>query len=193
MALNRRQQAFCREYLVDLNATAAAKRAGYIDSSATGATAHDILNHPEVAYQIQREMDARAERTRITADRVLSELGAIAFADPSRVAHVDGNGLPKIDMTGATENDWRAVAAVKNKTRKERDPDDPESWVTVQEAEIKWHDKIAALEKIGKHLGMFLERRINLNTDASNMTREQLEAEIQKMLAIARKTSESSD
>lgn len=80
-----RQINFVREYLVDLNATQAAIRAGYskIGAYVTGCR---LLASPKIAILVQDEMDKRAERTRITADKVLRELWNIALADTNEIA-----------------------------------------------------------------------------------------------------------
>jgi phage terminase small subunit len=74
-------EAFIREYLIDLNGRQAAIRAGYSPFSARQ-TASDLLATPHVRDAVQAAMDARAERTGISADRVLERLWAIATADP---------------------------------------------------------------------------------------------------------------
>ena len=78
--LTPRQRRFCEEYLVDLNASAAARRAGYSIDSAYS-IGQENLKKPEIAAEIQRQMEARSKRTEITADQVVTELGKIAFAN----------------------------------------------------------------------------------------------------------------
>jgi len=80
MALTDKQQRFVKEYLVDLNATQAAIRAGYSQKTA-GSIGEENLRKPEIAAAIQEAMEARSRRTEITADRVLQELAKIGFAD----------------------------------------------------------------------------------------------------------------
>lgn len=73
MALNAKQQAFVREYLVDLNATQAAIRAGYSANSARD-IGYENLQRPEIAAAIKTEQDKRAERTRVSQDDVIRGL-----------------------------------------------------------------------------------------------------------------------
>lgn len=75
-----KQRAFVREYLIDLNATQAAIRAGYSASTANEQGSR-LLANVSVKGVIEAAMDLRAERTDITADRVLRELAKIGFAD----------------------------------------------------------------------------------------------------------------
>lgn len=77
-----REDVFVTEYLVDLNGRQAAIRAGYSPQSARQ-TASELLATPRVQEKVQAAMDARAERTGITADAVLKRLNAIANADPA--------------------------------------------------------------------------------------------------------------
>ena len=65
-----KQETFVREYLIDLNATAAAERAGYSAKTAYS-IGQENLNKPEIAAAVQKAMNERAERTAITADYVL--------------------------------------------------------------------------------------------------------------------------
>lgn len=86
MALTERQNRFVQEYLVDLNATQAAIRAGYSEKSA-GTQGCRLLANAEVQQAIQRAMEERQARTGITQDDVVQELKAVAFAQAD-----DGSG-----------------------------------------------------------------------------------------------------
>ena len=114
-----RQKLFVDEYLVDMNATQAAIRAGYSARTAH-LTGHRTLKNAEVAAAIARRQKTRADRLGITADRVLLEYARIAFADIRSVAQVlaekgaviipselwsdddaaDGGGNPRRTRTG---------------------------------------------------------------------------------------------
>ena len=77
--LEPRQKRFCEEYLVDLNATQAAIRAGYSKRSAYS-TSYENLQIYEIQRYISELTLWRSLRTQVTADRVLEELAKIAFA-----------------------------------------------------------------------------------------------------------------
>jgi phage terminase small subunit len=79
MALTPKQQAFVDQYLVDLNATNAALRAGYSQKTAYS-IGHENLNKPEIAAAVATAMAEREKRTHITQDRVLQELARLAFS-----------------------------------------------------------------------------------------------------------------
>ena len=89
--LTKKNEVFCDEYLIDLNATQAAIRAGYSVESA-GSIGSELLKKPEIRARIDRAMAERSKRTGINADRVLLELGKIAFV----------NAIDVINMTDAT-------------------------------------------------------------------------------------------
>lgn len=72
MASNKMKM-FVKEYLIDLNATQAAIRAGYSKKTAKQA-AQRIMRRDDVKELLQKEMDQRAERTGITADYVLNTI-----------------------------------------------------------------------------------------------------------------------
>lgn len=71
-----KQELFCKEYLVDLNATAAARRAGYSPNRPEDCDKKgpELLNLPHIAARIQEGMDKRSARTDITADYVLNKI-----------------------------------------------------------------------------------------------------------------------
>ena len=158
--MNARQQRFVEEYLVDLNATEAAKRAGYSAKTARFIGAEN-LTKPNIAAAIAVEQDARAARVQVRADEVLRELIAIVRTNPSRfTTDVEGN-LALVDAND-TES-WRAVASVKQKTRfiPQKDSDD----IVEREIEYKLWDKNSAIDKAMRHLGI-LSTEVNVNLSA---------------------------
>ena len=82
MALTEKQKAFVREYLVDLNATQAAIRAGYSENTARVIACENLMK-PNISEAIEKALQERAERTEITQDKVLEEIAKYAFKDAS--------------------------------------------------------------------------------------------------------------
>lgn len=138
--LNPKQQRFVEEYLVDLNATRAARDAGYSARRASE-IGYQLLQHPTVAAAIQQAKAGRSERTRITADRVLEEIAALAFAHMGQFAswHDDS-----VSLRDSSEVDPRAVAEVSQRLTRYGN-----------NVSIKLHDKLGALAKLGDHLGLW--------------------------------------
>ncbi|MFW5438107.1 terminase small subunit [Paenibacillus apiarius] len=87
MALTAKQNAFVQEYLIDLNATQAAIRAGYSAKTARK-IGQENLTKPDIQKAIQEAMGERSERTEITADMVLRRWWDIATADPNELIHL---------------------------------------------------------------------------------------------------------
>lgn len=142
-----RDRRFCEEYLLDLNATAAAIRAGFAPATARNAAAWIKPEHPSkpaARAEIDRLLADRSRRTGMSADRVVRELARIAFVNIEDV--IDESGRLRRD---ATPDNLAAVAY-----HKRRITDDAE------ENEVRLYDKNRALELLGKHLGLFTERMI---------------------------------
>lgn len=151
--LTEKQKRFCEEYLIDLNATQAAIRAGYKvkkkqQASEIGA---QLLKKTQVAEEIAREMAERSKRTGITQDRVLLELARIAFVNPNNLINVEDGSI----RDDASDDDLACIQSVKVKTSE----GDKGSSV---EREVRLNDKMKALEKLGQHLGMF-KNDVNIN------------------------------
>lgn len=133
MALTAKQQRFVAEYLVDLNATQAAVRAGY---SAKGAKdqAWQNMQNPEITAAIKAAMEARNKRTQVDADYVLQRLTEIDEMDLAAIHGEDGKLLPIRQWPLI----WRQMV-------KE---------VDMKSGKVKFHDKLRALELIGKHVNV---------------------------------------
>lgn len=100
--LTPKQRRFVEEYLIDLNATQAAIRAGYSARTARQ-IGEENLSKPDIASAIQTSMHERAKRTKVTADRVVEELWAIATADPNELVQFRRGSCS--DCWGAGEPD----------------------------------------------------------------------------------------
>ena len=138
-----KQKRFVEEYLIDLNATQAAIRAGYSPNSARDIGSEN-LTKPHIRARVEEALAERSKRTGINADRVVRELARIAFVNAADVINFDSATLSE----NASEDDTAAIASVKVKTI----PTDAGEGV---EREIRICDKLKALELLGKHLGMF--------------------------------------
>ncbi len=88
--LTPKQDAFVLEYLVDLNATQAAIRAGY-SANRANAIGCENLTKPDIAHAISQAMQARQSRTEITQDRVLSDVESIKQDAMQQAQDRDGN------------------------------------------------------------------------------------------------------
>lgn len=105
--LTPRQQRFVDEYLIDLNGTQAAIRAGYSHRSAAEQSAR-LLAKVSIAHAVAAAMAARSARTGVTQDRVVRELARIAFVDPTAVVDFQTGTV----RNGLTEDDRAVLAGV---------------------------------------------------------------------------------
>jgi phage terminase small subunit len=152
--LNDKQARFVAEYLVDLNATKAAERAGYSPKTAY-AQGCRLLKHAEVASEIERRQKERAETTGITAERVLRELELLAFSDHTHYL-VDDNGTVVLSPH-APEGAHRAVSSIKHRITTAGKGADAS---VTREVELKFWDKPGPLKLAGRHVGLraFMDR-----------------------------------
>lgn len=163
MALTVKQQAFVIEYLVDLNATQAAIRAGYAKKGAKD-QAYQLMERPEVAAAVKEAMEARNKRTQIDADYVLNRLTEIDQMDLAAIHGDDGKLLPIRQWPLI----WRQMV-------KE---------VDMKSGKVKFHDKLKALELIGKHVTVnaFRDQVAHTGTiNLANMTDDELDAHIARL------------
>lgn len=141
--LTPKQRRFIDEYLIDLNATQAAIRAGYSEKTAYSIGLQN-LKKLEIQAEIQKRRNRLQNKLEITQERVLQELAAIAFANGADYAKVVNSGLlPTVEMIPTEElppEKLPAIAGIK---------------ANQYGVEVKLHDKVKALELLGKYLGTF--------------------------------------
>lgn len=156
MSLSAKQQRFVEEYLVDFNATQAAIRAGYSPRSADSQGSR-LLKNRKVSRAIQERMAELSRRTGVTAERIMQELARIAFLDPTKVTDVNtGKVLPD-----ASPDDRAAIASVKVRRSTSESGD-------MVEREVRFADKIRALELLGKRFGMWTDKQdVSLNAQVT--------------------------
>ncbi len=135
-----KQKRFCEEYMIDLNATQAAIRAGYSPKTANEQAAR-LLANASIQNRIAQLQAEQSRRTGVSADRVVRELARIAFANASDLIDPETASV-KLD---ASRDDLAAVQSIKVKSFGEDG----------LEHEVKLADKLKALDLLGRHLGMF--------------------------------------
>lgn len=141
--LTAKRARFVEEYLVDLNAAAAARRAGYT-TKRSEVIGYYLLTNADIQSAISTAQKARSARTGVTADRVVRELARIAFADARTVMAWGPNGVVLRDSETLTDDAAAAVAEV-SETRSEAGGS----------IKVKLADKLSALDKLSRHLGMY--------------------------------------
>lgn len=153
--LTPKQQKFVQEYLIDLNATQAAIRAGY---AATGAAVEGVrlLRKAKIQEALANAQKNLAKETGITAERVLRELALLGFANMADYMRVGAEGDAVLDFSRLTREQAAALAEVTVEDFKDGRGEDARD---VRRIKFKLADKRAALVDIGKHLGMFIDRK----------------------------------
>lgn len=147
--LTPKKAAYVREYLIDLNATQAAIRAGYSEKTAKQ-QGQRLLTNVDVQVAIQEAQEARAERTEVSADRVLRELLRLGTSNVKRLFDEHGNFLPINEIDDHTAAAISSIEVVMEKGQEGNE-------TTVFTKKVRFWDKKGSLELIGKHLGMFDE------------------------------------
>ena len=148
MSLTPKQARFVEEYLLDLNATAAAKRAGYSAKTAE-VIGYENLRKPQIAEAVTEAQKARSERTEIDQDEVLREIHRLGFSNIADYVEWGPDGVRLKESAGMSDEALRCILEV-SETKTDKGG-------TVK---FKLHDKKGALELLGRHLGLFKD---NLN------------------------------
>lgn len=162
--LTDKQKRFCEEYLIDLNATQAAIRAGYSPKTARS-IANENLTKPDIKAYLAKINEERIQRVKISQDDVLRELAHIAFDDIKNYLSfrtekvqvgVDEEGKPRyrykhvVDFKNSNEIDTRNIQEITVGTN--------------GALKIKLYSKDEALVNLGRHLGIFNDK---LTVDAT--------------------------
>ncbi len=156
--LTNKQRLFIAEYLIDLNATQAAIRAGYSKKTAYS-IGQENLKKPEIAQLIQTQFHKRGEKTDITADKVLKELALIGFADQADYFEVNEDGSLRVkQFTEMPQGASRVISGIEEIQRIMGSGEGGKDMILEARRKLKHHDKVRALELIGNHLGMWKDK-----------------------------------
>lgn len=160
MALTPKQERFCREFVIDLNATQAAVRAGYSKKHANK-NSKLLTDNPEIKARLAELQKGTFKKLEISAERVLQEFAKIAFADPRSVMEWGEHGISVKPSRELSDDDASAIAEVSETRTKDGGT-----------MKVKMHDKVAALNALGRHLALFTDR-ISV-TDLTNLSDAEL-------------------
>jgi phage terminase small subunit len=155
MRINPKRQRFIDEYVVDSNATQAAIRAGYSKKTAEVQGSQLLrMFKVEIEARIAKSQAELAVKTSITKERWIREIARLALVDPGQ--YFDSHGNP-IEICARPASARRALAGFefyedfegKGESRK----------AVGYTRKFKWHDKIRALELLGKALGYYVDKK----------------------------------
>lgn len=162
--LTEKQKRFADEYLIDLNATQAAKRAGYKDPN----IGRQLITKNNVSEYIGKRREKLQGKTEVTQERVIEELKKIGFAKLTdfleyktalRVVDYDANGEPQYD--------WAMLVNAIDSAEVDGSPIQEVSISKDGTFKFKLYSKLDALEKLARHLGLY-EKDNSAGMDAIN-------------------------
>lgn len=148
-AINDKQLQFCKEYLVDFNATKAAIRAGYSDKSAYS-QAHDLLNKPEIQANIRAIVKSFTGPEDMIR-KIICELQTIAFGDMRDIAEWDGD-TSVLKASKVLGEKAKLISELNTSTRHDKEG-------RTTNIKVKLHDKMKALEMLGRYLNIFNDKK----------------------------------
>lgn len=151
--LTAKQHQFAREFIVDLNATAAYQRVYGCSEAVARASASRLLADVNISSYIQQLQQQRSHRTQITADRVLTEIARVAFSNITDVVEFDESGVRFKSSTEIDDEVKSAIVEVSSDVTYSRGGEDGEMEPTVKR-KVKMHNKLQALDLLAKHLGL---------------------------------------
>ncbi len=171
LKLEPRQPRFVREYLRDLNATAACRRAGY-QGERLDQMGYENLRKPEIATAVQAGLRAVNERLDVRAEDVKRELGLLGRSDIGNYVKWGPNGLEMIPSDEIHPEHRAAIAEIEETIipRKNGEP--------IRRLSFKLHEKKGALDSLAKHFGLQGDK---------GLTPEQVEAILWGMLRVIEK------
>ena len=184
--LNEKQRRFCSEYVLDLNATQAALRAGYSagkDNGVAAVTGSRLLQHAKVQVEIQRVHRRHLDNLDLRVEDVLSELKTIAFSDLRRLFTRGASGQQRlVDLVDLPDDVAARVASV--------DVAVVDGAATV--SRIRTWDKTRALDLLLKRL--LPEQHLHLHafspTQLAGMSNDQLDRVERANLLLAEVSTE---
>lgn len=186
MALTDKQEMFCREYLIDLNATQAAIRAGYSVKTANRIAAQN-LSKLDIQNRIAELKTKRNEDVGIDADYVLRRLVEIDQMDVLDILNDDGS----LKAISQWPKSWRTTLTGLDISTTIQNFDEEKAETILKK--IKWPDKVKNLELLGRHVSIqaFKDNVKNeitgkdggpIKTETTNLTADQAAEIYRKMM-----------
>lgn len=166
--LTPKQEAFVAQYLLDLNATQAAIRAGYSQKTAQQQGSRLLLN-VLVQEAIAKGREKTAAKLEITKERIVEELAKIGFSNMLDYMRAGTDGDPYLDFSNLTREQAAALAEVTVEDFKDGRGEDARD---VRRIKFKLHDKKGALVDMAKMLGFMIEKHEHSGPDGGPIQTE---------------------
>jgi phage terminase small subunit len=190
--LTPKQERFVQEYLVDLNATQAAIRAGYSPNTAKE-IGYKLVHKSSLQQAIYQRRQRLTEKTEIGLDKLMAEYAVLAFSDMAHYLKFGDDGNAFLDWSNMPKDATRAIAEITQETYLEGSGDDEKK--TIKRTRFKLHDKKGALDSIAARLWPIVTRNLNVDTTLKELKemqqRELSSEEAREIIDIAaeRKTN----
>lgn len=165
-SISDKQKRFAKEYLVDLNASQAAIRAGYSKKTA-GAIGFENLKKPKIHRLIEKGRQKLSLRTEVSQDNVIRELARLAFFDIRKFFNDEGELIPIADL----DNDSAAVIAGMEVLEAFEGTGKERTWIG-HTKKIKLTRKEKSLELLGRHLGIFEKDNAQIASSIADILNE---------------------
>jgi phage terminase small subunit len=153
--LSPKRERFCQEYLIDLNGTQAAIRAGYSPKTANEQAAR-LLADVNIRSRVEQLMKERSARCQVKQDDVITELKRLGFSNMQDFSKWNGSSVTLEDSEKLNADQAACVESVSQTTSKDGGS-----------ISIKLHSKTKSLELIARHLGMLHDKHTVTYDDAS--------------------------
>ena len=163
--LTPKEERFCQEYVLLLNATRAAVNAGYSEKTARSIGSQN-LTKLNIQNKISELKNNLAETSEISALRVIKEHEKLAF---SSIACLHKTWIERTDFEGLSEDQKACIKSISTKTLKKNigTNDDPEI-IDIEYVKIELYDKQKSLEAINKMLGYESPSKVELENNINN-------------------------
>lgn len=152
--LTPKQKHFCKEYIIDKNATQAAIRAGYSSNCAQQISA-DLMKNEIIQEKISFELQGQLSRADITAERVILELGKLAFSNMDDFVTIDESGDAVVDLSLLTRDQAAALSEI---TVDEYTEGKGEGARDVKKVKIKLSDKHGSLTTLARYFKLLTDK-----------------------------------
>lgn len=148
--LTPKQRLFVAEYIIDFNASRAARAAGYSLKTA-GRIGQENLQKPVITAAIEEAIEERLRQVGVTKSRILEELASLGFSNMADYIEVDQAGRAAVDLTELTRAQTAAIQEITSEAV-------GGGAARVIRTKFKLADKKPSLELLGKHLKLFTEK-----------------------------------
>ena len=183
--LTQKQAKFCVEFMRCGNASEAYRRSystKRMKPSSVWTEACELMQNPHVSRRIKELQQQALDAANITEQRVVEELAKLAFTNMEDFSRVDSEGHAVLDLSNATREQMAAIVEITTDTLKTGSGDDQISQTV--KTKVKLASKQAALDSLGKYMGLFVDRVAHEGKDGEAIKIDTGDRELAKAVAL---------